>query len=116
MCWTRPFRTLVPLLVLAGTPAAVAAQATGAEPYSGEAWIAERQQRHVRFENDGTARDEATVRVRIQSDAGVRQFGQLVESYSSSLGRVEFKSVRVSKPDGSVRAVPLEGVIEVASP
>src|SRR5258705_3214601 len=113
---TPLLRALV-LISLSLLPALRAgAQAAKSDDYSGEAWIVESLHRRARMENDGTGREESTGRFRIQNDAGLRQLGQLVEAYNSAIDSIEFKSVRVSRPDGSIREVSLGGVREVASP
>ncbi|HKR12404.1 MAG TPA: DUF3857 domain-containing protein [Pyrinomonadaceae bacterium] len=55
-----------------------------------------------RFERDGTGRRELSFRARIQSDAAVEQFGQLVFAYSSANEKLDMDYVRVRKVDGSV--------------
>lgn len=87
-----------------------------ADDYSSEAWIAEKQDHKVRFENDGTGREEWAARVRIQSESGLRQWGQIVQEYVAAFDSVEFEAVRVVKPDGTVRTVPSDKVMEVTSP
>lgn len=107
------------LLTLAPAGLAQAVQdpkPTPSDDYSGEAWITLSQQRNVRFENDGTGREESTTRVRIQSDAGVRQWGQIVQGYVAAFDSIEFKDARVVKPDGSVWAIPLDRIMELTSP
>src|SRR5437870_1419983 len=47
-----------------------------------EAAIFDRILNHVHFENDGTEVSETEAVVRIQSQAGVEEFGQLVFGYS----------------------------------
>ena len=44
----------------------------------------ERILNRIRFENDGTEVSETEAVVRIQSQAGVEEFGQLVFGYSSA--------------------------------
>ena len=60
----------------------------------------ERILNRVRFENDGTEVTETEAVVRIQSQAGVEGFGQLVFGYSSATEKLEVEYVRVRKPDG----------------
>jgi len=57
--------------------------------YSQEAYVVELLRTSYRFENDGTGRKEVTARVKVQSEAGVEQWGQLVMGYSSANERVE---------------------------
>jgi tetratricopeptide (TPR) repeat protein/transglutaminase-like putative cysteine protease len=90
--------------------------AAGLDRYPSEAWILEFENHKVRFEDNGTGREEWDGRVRIQSEAGVRQWGQLVEYYVAAFDRVEFKYVRVVKPDGTAQAVAPDKVMELTSP
>src|SRR5271168_843244 len=73
---------------------------------SQEAAIYERILNRIRFENDGTEVSETEATVRIQSQAGVEQFGQLVFGYSSATEKLEVEYVRVRKPDGQVIVTP----------
>src|SRR5208337_5469658 len=65
-----------------------------------EAAVFERILNRVRFENDGTEVSETEAVIRIQSQAGVEAFGQLVFGYSSATEKLDIQYVRVRKPDG----------------
>ncbi len=71
-----------------------------------EAAVFERILNRVHFENDGTEVSETEAVIRIQSQAGVEEFGQLVFGYSSATEKLEVEYVRVRKPDGRVVATP----------
>src|SRR5208283_48614 len=73
---------------------------------SDEAAVFERISNRVHFENDGTGVSETETVVRIQSQAGVEEFGQLVFGYSSATEKLEAEYVRVRKPDGQVVVTP----------
>src|SRR4029077_12407982 len=73
---------------------------------SEEAAVFERILNRVHFENDGTEVSETEAVIRIQSQAGVEEFGQLVFGYSSATEKLEVEYVRVRKPDGQVVATP----------
>src|ERR1700730_13772518 len=73
---------------------------------SEEAAVFERILNRVRFENDGTEVSETEAVIRIQSQAGVEEFGQLVFGYSSATEKLEVEYVRVRKPDGKVVVTP----------
>ena len=70
--------------------------------YSQEAFVVEKYKSVYRFENDGTGRKETIARVRVQSEAGVQQWGQIQVGYNSANERVEMVYVRVIKADGSI--------------
>lgn len=71
-----------------------------------EAVVYERIVNHVRFENDGTGVEETEAVVRIQSQAGIEQFGQLVFGYSAATEQLKVEYVRVRKPNGQVVTTP----------
>ncbi len=71
-----------------------------------EAAVFERILNRVHFENDGTEVSETEAVIRIQSQAGVEEFGQLVFGYSSATEKLEVEYVRVRKPDGRVVVTP----------
>ncbi len=73
---------------------------------SDEAAVFERILNRVHFENDGTEVSESEAVVRIQSQAGVEEFGQLVFGYSSATEKLDVEYVRVRKPDGQVVITP----------
>ena len=70
--------------------------------YSQEAVVVEQLSTAYRFERDGTGQRESTLRVKVQSDAGVQRFGQLVFDYSSANEKLDMDYVRVRKADGTV--------------
>ena len=73
---------------------------------SDEAAVFERILNRVHFENDGTEVSETEAVVRIQSQAGVEEFGQLVFGYSSATEKLEVEYVRVRKANGQVVVTP----------
>src|ERR1700736_4628929 len=70
--------------------------------YSQEAFVIEQLRSSYRFESDGTGRRESIARIRVQSEAGVQQWGQLQVGYNSANERVEIPYVRVLKEDGTI--------------
>src|SRR5260221_238541 len=79
---------------------------SNANSNSEEAAVFERILNRVHFENDGTEVSETEAVVRIQSQAGVEEFGQLVFGYSSATEKLDVEYVRVRKPDGQVVMTP----------
>ena len=74
--------------------------------HADEASIFERILNRARFENDGTGVEETEAVIRIQSQAGVKQFGQLIFGYSSGTQELRVEYVRVRKPNGQVVVTP----------
>jgi tetratricopeptide (TPR) repeat protein len=87
-----------------------------APDYSQEAAIVEQSRSTFRFEKDGTGARKRYMRVKVQSDAGVQAWGQLVIGFNSANENVEIEFVRVRKADGAVVAAPLDAVQDVTSP
>ena len=62
------------------------------------------------FDNGGNFTRKQATRVRVQSDAGVKQWGLLTFPFQSSTQTVEINYVRVRKADGSTIITPPENV------
>ena len=77
------------------------AAAEAAADHSQESFVIEKLRTTYYFESDGTGRREVYARIKIQSEAGVEIWGQLVFGYSSANEHVEIPFVRVLKADGS---------------
>jgi transglutaminase-like putative cysteine protease/tetratricopeptide (TPR) repeat protein len=101
-------RSYIPFLTLslALSLAAQNPQTTSPIDVSGEGAVIERTTTHVRFENDGTGVRQETTTIRIQSEAGVQQYGQLVFGYSSATEKLDVNFVRVRKHNGEVVETP----------
>src|SRR5271156_3427407 len=91
------------------------ARKPGASNYSQEPFVIEQYYTTARFENDGTSQRDLAVRIRVQSDAGVQQLGELVFGYNSGNEQMEVRSVRVHKPDGAVVNAAPESIKEMTS-
>jgi tetratricopeptide (TPR) repeat protein len=87
-----------------------------AADHSQESFVMEKLRTTYHFENDGTGRREVYARIKIQSEAGVEQWGQLVVGYSSANERVEVPFVRVLKADGSTVTAPPDSVQDLSIP
>jgi len=124
-------RLVLPLLVacIAAAPFSVRAQ-SGETPantaaiqpkdskrdYSQEAFVVEHFRSSYRFESDGTGRKDTVARIRVQSEAGVQQWGQILVGYNSANERVEIAYVRVIKADGSVVKAGDDAVQDLSAP
>ncbi len=84
--------------------------------YTGEPFVVEQYATRVQFENDGTGRQELLVRIRVQSEAGVQQLGQLAFGYNSANERLEIHSVEVRRADGTTTSASAEAVQDMTSP
>lgn len=78
--------------------------------YSKEPFVLEQAFTKIVFENDGTYSVETTARARIQSQAGMQQFGVLNFPYASATSTMDVVYVRVIKPDKRVVETPAENI------
>src|ERR1051325_621163 len=98
-------------------PQAKATEAAKQKPdYSQEAVVVEQLSTAYRFERDGTGQRESTLRVKVQSDAGVERFGQLVFGYSSANEKLDMDYVRVRKADGTVVNAAVSDIQDLTAP
>ncbi len=84
--------------------------------YSQEAFVIEQMKTLYRYEKDGTGQHELSIRVKVQSDSGVEQFGQLIFPYSSANEKLEVDFVRVRKADGSTVTASASDVQDLTAP
>jgi tetratricopeptide (TPR) repeat protein/transglutaminase-like putative cysteine protease len=99
------------------SPAATktAPQKSSPADYSQEPFVIEQYYTTARFENDGTSERDLAVRVRVQSDAGVQQLGELVFGYNSANEVMDVRFVRVKKKDGSVVTATADAVKDMTA-
>jgi Flp pilus assembly protein TadD/transglutaminase-like putative cysteine protease len=83
--------------------------------YSQEPFVIEQYYTTARFENDGTSERDLAVRIRVQSDAGVQQLGELVFGYNSASEVMDVRFVRVKKKDGSVVTASADAVKDLTA-
>ena len=83
--------------------------------YSQEPFVIEQYFTAARFENDGSSDRNLAVRIRVQSDAGVQQLGELIFGYNSANEVMDVHFVRVKKKDGSVITAPADAVKDMTA-
>jgi TonB family protein len=93
-------------------------EATPAAPadHSQEPVIYEQVRGKARYENDGTGVREISARMRVQTPAGLTKAGQLVFEYNASNEKIEIRSVKVTKPNGSVITAGPSAVQDLSAP
>src|SRR5229473_936487 len=84
--------------------------------HSQESYVIEKLRVSYHFENDGTGRREIYARIKVQSEAGVEQWGQLVWGYNSANERIEVPFVRVLKADGNTVAASPDAIQDLSIP
>ncbi len=90
----------------------VAARSHTAAPadYSQEAAVTEQAITKIAFDNDGNSTREQVSRVRVQTDAGVKQWGLLTFSFQGATQVVDIDYVRVRKANGTTIVTPPDNV------
>jgi Flp pilus assembly protein TadD len=83
--------------------------------FSQEPFVIEQYHTTAKFENDGTSQRDLAVRIRVQSDSGVQQLGELVFGYNSGNEQMEVRTVRVHKPGGTVVNAPADSIKEMTA-
>jgi len=83
------------------------------DQYSKEPYVFELIERNVRFEADGKGQHDLTLRVRIQSESAVHEFGLLAYPYASSFETLDVVYVRVRHSDGTVIETPPSDIQEL---
>ena len=81
--------------------------------YSKEPFVIQSAVGKLVFQNDGKYTSDETLRILIQSNAGLQSWGILHFTYSSAMSTVNIAYVRVRKPDGSVVETPAGDAMEV---
>jgi tetratricopeptide (TPR) repeat protein/transglutaminase-like putative cysteine protease len=101
--WCAPCLTLSLAVLVASHAQTLTSQTQSPTKgdYSQEAAVIEEMASKVAFDNDGNSTREQTTRVRVQTDAGVKEWGLLKFPFQSSTQTVEIDYVRVHKADGS---------------
>ena len=113
MAQRMPFFAFLVVSCLLALPARAqtpAAASSSPSDYSKEASVGELASMKVAFENDGTSTEELVMRVRVQSDAGVKRYGLLTYGYQGATQTIEVGYVRVRKPDGSIVVTPPDNI------
>src|SRR4030095_848890 len=87
-----------------------------AADYSQEAFVIEQLKMFYRFEKDGTGQRDLSMRVRVQTEAGLERFGQLVFAYSSANENFDVDFLRVRKADGTVITGAASDIQDLSAP
>ena len=84
--------------------------------YSGEPLVYEYVRGTMRYENDGTGTRELRARIRVQSALGLQRVGQLILNYNAANERLDIRSVRVIKSDGTIVTASPDSIQDLSAP
>lgn len=90
--------------------------AKSAYDFSHEPIIYEFVRANMRYERDGTGVRDMTIHIRVQTAAGLPRVGQLVLDYNAANEKIEIRSVKVIKPDGSTITAGQDAVQDLSAP
>jgi tetratricopeptide (TPR) repeat protein len=82
---------------------------------AGEDLVIEKLTTRVTFTDQGVQQQEQAVRIRIQSETGVKQWGVLSFPYRNDVDTFEVLEIQVRKPDGRVVLTPETNVQDLAA-
>jgi tetratricopeptide (TPR) repeat protein/transglutaminase-like putative cysteine protease len=101
-------RNLAILIIILAVRCGLSAQTALKAPADGaqEAAVVQQRTTRVHYENDGTGFIERAEMIRVQSEAGIQHYGQLVFGYSSATEKLEIDYVRVRKSTGQTVETP----------
>ena len=88
---------------------------TGETSFASEPYVIELLQTDVRFESDGKGQRDMHIRIRVQSESAVREFGLLVYPHMASFENLDVLYARVHKPDGTTIETPPSDIQELDS-
>ena len=89
---------------------------SAAADYSQEPYVTEHFRQTMRYENDGTGREQLDARIRIVSESGVQALGQIKIGYSALSDKLDIVYVRVRKPDGTVITAQQSAIQDLTTP
>jgi len=84
--------------------------------FSAEPIVIEEQTHLYKMEADGTGVITVTLRAKVQSEAAVRQLGQVILPFASRYQHIELDYLRVRHKDGSVSETQADDAIEMPAP
>ena len=91
-------------------------QAPNPSDYSQEPYVIEHYHQTMRYENDGTGREQLDAQVKVVSESGVQGLGQLKIGYSALSDKLDIVYVRVRKPDGTVITAQESAIQDLTTP
>lgn len=84
--------------------------------YGGEALIVEQWDTSFHYNADGTGEEEQHLRMKLQNEAGARQFSVLSIPYTAATQEAHFERVTVTHADGTTTQTPVTDAIDMPAP
>jgi tetratricopeptide (TPR) repeat protein len=99
-----------------GLPQTKASSVSAPISYETEAVVVEKAETVFRYDADGTGEKVLHERLKVQNEAGARQFSVLSFPYGSANENAEIQSLLVHHPDGTTTETPAADAIDMPSP
>jgi hypothetical protein len=109
------FLILKPAFAQAPKPSHSKPSNTDQPLFAGEPYFIDLLQTKIRFEQDGKGERDLLLRLHVQSESAIREFGLLVYPYMASFENLDVLYVRVRKPDGTTVETPASDIQELDS-
>ncbi|MGH9585775.1 MAG: DUF3857 domain-containing protein [Acidobacteriaceae bacterium] len=84
--------------------------------YQGEALIVQQWDIGFHYNADGTGEQTQHLRVKLQNDAGIRQFSVISVAYAASTQSAQFEKLTVIHADGTTTSTPPSDAIDMPAP
>ncbi len=84
--------------------------------YAGEALIVEQSDTSFHYNADGTGEQQIHLRIKVQSEAGARQFSVLSVAYAAATQGARFENIRVIHPDGTYLETAASDAVDMPAP
>lgn len=84
--------------------------------YAGEALVVQQWDISFHYNADGTGEEDQHMRVKLQNEAGVRQFSVMSLAYAASTQAAKFEKLSVTHADGTTTDTPPSDAIEMPAP
>lgn len=97
-------------------PVTTASPSTATVSYTGEGQVIEQWETSYRYNADGTGAQESHIRMKVQTEAGARQYSVLTIGYAAATMSAQFISVRVTHADGTTTDTPPTDAIDMPAP
>jgi predicted Zn-dependent protease len=122
-CFARFFRlSALAFLSACGAfaPAVICQSVSPANPavasYTNEALVIERSETTYKYNADGTGERTSFVRMKLQTEAGARQFSVLSFPFASATENIKIETLVVHHPDGTSTETPASDGMEMPAP
>ena len=107
---------LLTVVAVSSTPMLVIGQSTKAIDYGTESLVVESADTTYKYNEDGTGEKLSSLRIRLQSEAGARQYSVLAVPFAAATEKPEIEKLIVRHQDGTMTETPPSDAVEMPAP